>query len=254
MFSSHSIVITGPTGSGKTDLAIDLARRFNLPVANADPYQFYREIPVLSNQPNCDDVSFRFLNDRSMTHPVSAGEFAREVDSSGLKSCIWVGTGLYLGAALYGLDEDRRKGTPFQGAPKQAFRAIVLDIDRKSLYERLDQRVDLMLTAGAVEEAQKVAEGILQGKWTSQNPVTKAIGLKHLLQYIEGQMSLDESIALWKRDTRRLAKRQWTWLRKFFRPSENILWIHEIPGPETLDEFVCPKRGDFIKISGWNKA
>ena len=44
-------IVSGPTGSGKTDFAEDWARRTGALIANVDPYQFYREIPILSNLP-----------------------------------------------------------------------------------------------------------------------------------------------------------------------------------------------------------
>lgn len=231
------VVITGPTGSGKSAIA-ELA---GATIFNADPYQFYREIPILSNQPK-NLGRYRFVADRSIAEPTNAGVFGREVlgvlDDVG----IWVGVGLYLGAVLYGLDEDRKRGTPFQGRPRRDFRMLVLNLDRQYLYAALNRRVDEMIESGARKEADLIFEMIRSGKISEHHYVTKAIGLNHLIRFLKNEMTYDECIRLWKRDTRRLAKRQMTWLRKFCPPAVNILWARSLD--EAIDRFqgeILPK-------------
>jgi tRNA A37 N6-isopentenylltransferase MiaA len=212
-------VITGPTGSGKTDLALQL----NLPVFNIDAFQFYREIPILTNQP-APEARLRFFGDRSLQNPTNAGEFSREAARVRAERGVWVGVGLYLGAFLFGLDDDGKKGTPFQKPPRFSYRMMVLNPDRKRLYDSLNARVDAMMAKGALEEARKIKAEIDDGRLTEDHPTLKAIGLRHLLDFLRGQIALEESLELWKRDTRRLAKRQFTWLRKFCAPAEHCVW------------------------------
>jgi len=217
-------VVSGPTGSGKTSWASRLAERHGCALFNTDAFQFYREIPLLSNQP-LDRARWHFMAFRSLNETLNSGEFGRLSESSLEQEGIWVGTGLYLGAALYGLDEDRKKGVPFQGAPKREYRAVVFDPDRARLYQALDQRVDEMIQGGAIEEGRKISDLVRCGEVSSANPILKAIGLKHLLSHFLDDLSLEISIREWKRDTRRLGKRQWTWLRKFMPASASCLWI-----------------------------
>lgn len=217
-------VVSGPTGSGKSSWASGLAEGRGLALFNADAFQFYREIPILSNQP-ADRDRWQFMAFRSLSDPLNSGEFGRLSERSLEQEGIWVGTGLYLGAALYGLDEDRKKGVPFQGAPKREYRAVVFDPDRSQLYRMLDQRVDEMIQGGAIEEGRRIADLIRRVEVPRENPVLKAIGLKHLLSHWLDDLDLEISVREWKRDTRRLAKRQWTWLRKFMPPSDSCLWI-----------------------------
>lgn len=87
--------------------------------------------------------------------------------------------------------------------------------DRSVLYDRINQRVDIMVQNGLVEEARALWREC--GMKTAAN----AIGYKELIPYFENTMSLDECIDKIKQETRRYAKRQLTW----FRRNERIRWI-----------------------------
>lgn len=234
--------ISGPTGVGKTDFALRILEIApDLKIFNADAFQFYREIPILSNQEKFPPhIKTKYFGYRSISQAHSAGEFSKEVLQDLNEEALWVGTGLYLSAALYGLDEDGRKGTPFQGEARMDYRILVLTMDRASLYQKLNERVDKMLEAGALEEARHVLQMIHRGEVSPDAPPLKAIGLKHLLAFLRKEMSWEDCIEQWKQDTRRLAKRQWTWLKKFCAASEKIRWLD----PDEI-------RGDLKNISSF---
>ena len=83
---------------------------------------------------------------------------------------------------------------------------------RATLYDRINQRFDKMLTAGAIDEVSRLASrGLNDGL-----PVMKALGVRELLAHLSGKMSLDRATELAKRDSRHYAKRQMTWLRNNF--------------------------------------
>lgn len=88
---------------------------------------------------------------------------------------------------------------------------IGLNRDREELYQRIDQRVDLLLNAGLVGEI----EHLLSLGLTEGNISMKGIGYKEIIGYLNGEYSLDHAIYLVKRNTRHYAKRQLTWFRRY---------------------------------------
>jgi tRNA dimethylallyltransferase len=85
-----------------------------------------------------------------------------------------------------------------------------LDPDRAPLYARLDERVRWMFTNGIVEEVRR----LLAGGATGGEKPFESLGYKQALAYIRGHASLEDAIASTQRETRRYAKRQWTWFRR----------------------------------------
>lgn len=81
--------------------------------------------------------------------------------------------------------------------------------DRENLYQRCDQRVLLMIEEGVLDEVQC----LLDKNISSDKGVMKALGVRELTAYLNGELSLDEAIVLLQRNTRRYAKRQLTWFR-----------------------------------------
>ena len=89
------------------------------------------------------------------------------------------------------------------------------NFDRKTLYERIDKRVDIMIENGLVEET----KGLLD-KYGDIPNITSTIGYREISGYLYDKYSLEEGIALLKRNTRNYAKRQLTWFRK----NTDIIW------------------------------
>ncbi len=108
---------------------------------------------------------------------------------------------------------ERAKESPYN------FALIVLNDDRAKLYQRIDARVDAMVSAGLVEEV----EGLKARGYDRSLVSMQGIGYKELLAYLEGECSLEEAIYIIKRDTRHFAKRQLTW----FRAKPEALWVQK---------------------------
>lgn len=87
--------------------------------------------------------------------------------------------------------------------------------DRQKLYDRINKRVDLMVEAGLIQEAEEFR------KQEYSSTAVKAIGYKELEPFFTGDTTLEQALENLKRETRRYAKRQLTW----FRRNENINWL-----------------------------
>lgn len=108
-------------------------------------------------------------------------------------------------------EEERQKESPYN------FAYYVLNMDRARLYSRIDMRVDKMVEDGLVEEVEKLkAMGCTRDMVSMQG-----LGYKEILDYLNGELSLDEAIYVLKRDTRHFAKRQLTW----FKREKEVSWI-----------------------------
>jgi tRNA dimethylallyltransferase len=93
---------------------------------------------------------------------------------------------------------------------------IGLEIDRVRLYRRIDDRVDKMIAAGLLEEV----ESLLTRGYGEDLKAMQSIGYRHMVDYLKGRLTWDESVRTLKRDTRRFAKRQFTW----FKADPQIRW------------------------------
>lgn len=102
-----------------------------------------------------------------------------------------------------------------------------LQWDRKSLYSRIERRVDQMLEAGLLKEAENI---LAMGYDPSLNSL-QTVGYKEAFQYLRGEMAYDLMVGLMKQNTRRYAKRQMTW----FRAEKRIQWIQMGEGTRPED-------------------
>ena len=295
------IVIAGPTGSGKTDLSIQIALHYHAPIISTDSRQFYRGIPIGTAQPDAKQlqtVEHHFIASHDLTQDFNCGAYEQEalqrLEELFLQHDYVVavgGSGLYIKALCEGMDdlpevdpalrsqladdmkqlgidamaERLRKLDPAfyevvdRKNPARILRAlevcigtgmtysslrtgekksrpfriikIATDMDRAVLYERIDRRVDIMVEQGLEQEARSVYH---MRKLNS----LQTVGYREMFDYFDGTISREEAIELIKRNSRRYAKRQLTWLRHdtefaWFHPQEKAKII------EYIDAKVC---------------
>ncbi|MBP7221965.1 MAG: tRNA (adenosine(37)-N6)-dimethylallyltransferase MiaA [Sedimentibacter sp.] len=104
-----------------------------------------------------------------------------------------------------------------------------LSMERKVLYERINQRVDEMLSKGLLEEVRSLME-----KGYGKNLVSmRGIGYKEIIDHLEGITDYDEAADILKRNTRRFAKRQYTWFLK----DRNVKWF-SMDNPADVDNTI----------------
>ncbi len=110
-------------------------------------------------------------------------------------------------------EEQKAKESPY------CFAYFVLNDHRELLYERIEKRIDEMLEEGLVEEV----KGLKERGFTKDMVSMQGLGYKEILDYLDGNLTLEEAVYILKRDTRHFAKRQLTW----FRREPEVSWIHK---------------------------
>lgn len=298
--TKYLIVVAGPTASGKTSLAIELAQHFEAEILSCDSRQFFKETNIGTAKPNAEELAsavHHFVDCLSIKEAYNIGDYERDVlsflDTYYQKNNIAImvgGSGMYIRAVCDGLDvypavdenirvqlnellekegiealqEELKMADPvyyskvdtsnphrliraleifrgtgepfssFQGKNKvqRPFKVIKLGIDwdRTELYDRINRRVDLMLEAGLLEEAKALyPQRALNALQT--------VGYREFFDYFDAKISLEEAIELVKRNTRRYAKRQLTWLRK----ETNLHWIKARTSETEVIDFLKTK-------------
>ncbi|MBW2693362.1 MAG: tRNA (adenosine(37)-N6)-dimethylallyltransferase MiaA [Deltaproteobacteria bacterium] len=285
------VVVTGPTASGKTTLAIEIAQRFGGEIVNADSMQVFRYMDVGTAKPSLEQraqVPHHLLDVVTPDVPYSAGRYAEEARKAAAEIhardkivVLTGGTGLYIRAFLEGLletgeadpelraelNEQNRaaveEGDPLRlhrrlekidpeaadsihpndvrriiraleiagriGEPVSSLRAqhafgdrpyrtlhLALDPGREALIERIDRRCGEMIDGGLLREARALRE---RGYGPELRPM-RAIGYRHMTPVVDGADTLANALEVMRRDTRRFARRQRTWLRKV----EDVRW------------------------------
>jgi tRNA dimethylallyltransferase len=276
--TKYLIVLTGPTGIGKTDLSLRLNDKYNTSIISADSRQVYKEMAIGTAKPTKAQIesgNIKLVDFLSITEKYNAGLFEKDAlqiikedHSQRDVSIICGGTGFYIKAVCEGLHEfpdvpaevvtkleneleasgieelqSRLKVvdpitfknidiqnahrliralsiTDHTGRPFSEFKNkelelrsfkiinIVLDEDRDILYKRIENRVDKMIESGLIAEVESL---IPYKNLKSLNTV----GYSEVFQYLEGNVSRDFCIEEVKKNSRRYAKRQLTWLRKY---------------------------------------
>ena len=97
------------------------------------------------------------------------------------------------------------------------YKVFAIDYEREKLYERINRRVDIMMKKGLIDEVKSLLE-----KYTEFPTAMQGLGYKEVKQYLDGEISKEEMIEKIKQESRRYAKRQFTWFRK----NKQTIWIN----------------------------
>lgn len=106
-----------------------------------------------------------------------------------------------------------------QPEPPFEYVTVVLNRERERLYDRINRRVDEMLEQGLLEEVRQVMD--IEGVQLDEPPLS-TIGYREPIQHLRGEIDYDEMVRLIKRNTRRYAKRQLTWFRRY----DEYQWVN----------------------------
>ena len=263
------IILYGPTGVGKTQISIKLAKKYNAEIISCDSMQIYKSLDIGTAkikqsemqgirhylidviEPNQNYSVYNFIYD--------CKEAMREISSKGKNIIIVGGTGLYIKALIenYTLgnvktqDNNRQKlieldnsqlinlitnsgkqlkkedcfnrsrllryaeivitkGNVKKMDESEKYLLFGLVCDRLLLYNKINERVDIMINEGLVDETKTILK-----KYKENIQCFKAIGYKELLPYFKGESNLNACIDLIKQHSRNYAKRQFTFMNQF---------------------------------------
>ena len=287
------LAIVGPTGIGKTALAVILSREVPMEVISADSRQVYRGMDIGTGKPTPEEQAAVRHHLIDVVDPVEcydAARFRRDalaaiegIRRRGRLPVVVGGTGLYVRALVRGLASappadpafraDMRRRADAEGIPAlhaelrkadpvsaerigpqdlvRITRALEvfhltgrplsashewgradlpfhllmvgLTTDRAAFYRRLERRCEEMVERGLVDEVRRLlARGV-----DPNCPAMQGIGYQHVVAYLQGKWPLPDALRIMQRDTKRYAKRQWTWFRR-----EPVEWFE---GGHSLD-------------------
>ncbi|MDO4477737.1 MAG: tRNA (adenosine(37)-N6)-dimethylallyltransferase MiaA [Lachnospiraceae bacterium] len=283
------IVIAGPTACGKSETAVELARRINGEIISADSMQVYRHMDIGSAKVTFEEMMGVPHHMIDVADPTDSFDVVRYAAMA--KACIYDihargripvlcgGTGFYIQAVVRDINFEENGSLPeyreelwhfaeengnealheklkavdersaaiiHPNNVKRVIRALeyfretgrsiaehneeaakvpspydlhffVLTDDRAYLYDKIEKRVDFMMTAGLLDEVM-----FLQAMGLTKDMVSmQGLGYKEMLSYLDGSTTLDEAVTILKRDTRHYAKRQITW----FKREQNTTWV-----------------------------
>lgn len=268
------IVIFGPTGVGKSEIAILLSKKLNSEIISFDAYQIYKYMDIGTNKikkENMNNIKHHLIDIVLPNEDFSAGLYKEiaekkisEILDKGKITILVGGTGLYMRTLLYyeppkkdekikemlnkklyevGLDElyeelkkvdsiyankinrnDKKRilralevyniyKKPFSELLKEEERydsiKFGIIMERKTLYKKLEERVEKMFQNGFIDEVRFIKENFGFSKTS-----IKAIGYSDILEYLNEKISLDDCKKIILKKTKEYARKQLIWLRK----------------------------------------
>ncbi len=269
------VIITGLTGSGKTGLAVKIAKKYNGEIISADSVQIYKNLDIGSakvTKEEADSVPHHLIDIREFDQTYNVGEFVRdcvnaidEIVAKGKLPIICGGTGLYIKALMEGYtlgdaanlefrkkyqDLAAEKGNMYvweilnsvapemaknvhannlkrvirylelatsntvaetEPSPLSNFEICCVGIvdDRQVIYDKLDKRVDIMISQGLEDEVKSLVDRGAKREMQAFN----SIDYKEWFDYFDGTISKERTIELIKQHNRNYCKRQLTFLK-----------------------------------------
>jgi len=280
---NQKIIISGPTGVGKTNIAVDLCQKINGEIISADSRQVYKYLDIGTNKEGIlekDNIRKingipQYLTDiiapdkkyNAKNFEQDAEKYEKNILKENKTPVIVGGTGLYIKSFLYGLDDlpdaDEairssiqkdidEKGLEYvygmlaeadifsaqknKGNTQRIIRALevykltgktmtellnrkkiknkkykhfVIIKDREELYRDINERCIRMLKSGMIEETER----ILNMGYAKNSYALTGVGYKHIIKYLDNEITKQELTEHFSRDTRQYVKRQITWFK-----------------------------------------
>lgn len=271
--NDNIIVIIGPTGVGKTKVSVQLAKKLNGEIINADSMQVYKGLDIGTAKIKEEEKEgiphhlFDIANIEDMytiyDYQKDCREIIEDIKKRGKTPIIVGGSGLYIRAALYdyqfSYEEEKEDYSKFtneellakckeidencdihvnnrkrlerflnkarnksvivkDSKPLYNYTMIGLTTDRANLYNIINKRVDKMLEEGLIDEVKNIYDKKIYSK-----AILTGIGYKELYSYFENKIGKEEAIEEIRKNSRHLAKKQYTFFNNQFK---DINWFY----------------------------
>ncbi len=271
--NNNIIVIVGPTGVGKTKVSVQLAKKLNGEIINADSMQVYKGLDIGTAKIKEEEKEgiphhlFDIANVEDMytiyDYQKDCRKVIEDIKKRGKTPIIVGGSGLYIRAALYdyqfSYEEEKKDYSKFtneellakckkidencdihvnnrkrlerfldkalnkseiakDSKPLYKYTMIGLTTDRANLYNIINKRVDKMIEEGLIDEVKHFFDKQIHSK-----SILTGIGYKELYSYFEKKVEKEEAIEEIRKNSRHLAKRQYTFFNNQFK---NINWFY----------------------------
>jgi len=295
-----SIIILGATATGKTGLSIELAKRLNTEIINADSMYIYKDLNIGTAKPTIaemGDIKHHLISIVDADNSFNVSEFRdhavniiNEMKQKNLIPIIVGGTGFYIDSLIkdysYAAEKneevrrqledelvkfgkeylyEKLKQLDFEtysqlhiNDTKRIIRAlelvlttgvkksniennekpilsnsliIGLNMPREDLYDKINKRVDIMVSNGLIDEVSALKN---RGLSPDKHQSMKGIGYKEIFDYLESKVSLEEAIDKIKQHTRNYAKRQITW----FKRNDKIVWFDVLKDENITEKII----------------
>lgn len=269
------IVVLGPTGVGKTKMSVELAKRLDGEIINADSMQIYKKLDIGTakiKEEEKEGIPHYLFDIKDVNedysiynYQIDGRNILNDIIKRGKTPIIVGGTGLYIKALLYdyNLSFEKENDTYDEIGTEELYNRLIeldskVDIDknnrrriirainyykennksisenktnkllydaifigltteRERLYDIINKRVDVMIDNGLLDEVKYFYDNKVYAK-----PLIGGIGYKELYKYFDGEISKEEAIDKIKQNSRKYAKRQYT----FFKHQLPVEWIN----------------------------
>ncbi len=234
---NKTLVIVGPTGSGKTGVAVKIARELSGEIISADSRAIYRGMDIGTAKPSVEEMRGVRHFGIDIVDPderFTAADFKdyclksiQDIRARGKLPIIAGGTGLYVDAVVfdYGFNDIVKNNCSDRTDMSSEYIILGIKWERPELRKRLEERANNLFDQNIVEETRRLAE---RYDWEYQSMRSNIYPI--VWRMINGEIDEAEAKRLFVIDDWHLAKRQLTWLRR----NKNITWLRL----DELEEYV----------------
>jgi tRNA dimethylallyltransferase len=222
------VCVLGPTASGKTHYAVQLAKALGGEILSADSRQVYKGMDIGTGKDLAEygDVPYHLIDiapagakfNIYQYQAAFADAFA-DVKKRGVVPVVCGGSGLYIEAATRGYKFDKGNGLPEELLPRSTFYIGTL-VSREERVARIDRRLTERLKEGLVEEVRRLMETV-----PADDLIYYGLEYKFVTEYLLGKYTYEEMEILLGNAIHQFAKRQMTWFRGMERDGIIIHWV-----------------------------